>query len=87
MGVDAAGTAPIEAMLRLAFGYLRAATPSPRAREYRARAESYRLAMERWKMSPPSDAQRAALGDLVKELHAEVVASARRGSIRALAKE
>jgi len=88
MGVDAAATRPeqIEATLRLALGFIRAATPSPRAREYKAKAESYRLTIERWKMSPPTEAQRVALGELVKELHEAVLASARRGSLRALAR-
>ena len=85
MGGDGAETTePIAAMLRLALGYLRAAAPSPLTREYRTKAESYRLAIERWKMSPPSGEQMAALGDLVKELHAAVLSSARRGSLRAL---
>ncbi|MGO8995619.1 MAG: hypothetical protein ACLQVI_20100 [Polyangiaceae bacterium] len=87
--VDVDGAArpdQIEATLRMALGFLRAASPSPRAREYKARAESYRLTIERWKMSPPTDGQRVALGELVTELHEAVLASARRGSIRALAK-
>jgi hypothetical protein len=75
----------IEATLRLTLGYLRAAAPSPRTREYRARAESYRLVLEGWRSLPPSDAQRAALAELVGELHAAVTASVRRGSLRAVA--
>jgi hypothetical protein len=39
--------------------------------------------VEGWKTLPPREAQRAALG----ELHASVLASARRGSIRALSIE
>ncbi len=48
-------------------------TDSAHTRELRAKARSYERVVAGWEKSPPSNAQREATFDLVKELHAKVV--------------
>ena len=47
--------------------------PSPRAREFRGRAEVYRVAIAKRASVPPSVAQRVAMRELVSSLHEAVV--------------
>jgi hypothetical protein len=57
--------------------------PSPRARELRARAEVYRLAIAKRVSVRPTLMQRQVLRDLVSELHDAVVTSVDRGRLSA----
>jgi hypothetical protein len=52
----------------------------PHTRELRAKAETYRAAVEQWATTNVSTAQRLALRELVEELHARTEA-ARRGAL------
>ncbi|MGO8997930.1 MAG: hypothetical protein ACLQVI_31810 [Polyangiaceae bacterium] len=53
--------------------------PCPRARELRARAEVYRLAIAKRITVPPTPVQRRVMRDLVSSLHDAVVGSVDRG--------
>jgi hypothetical protein len=57
--------------------------PSPRARELRARAEVYRLALAKRVSVRPTLMQRQVMRDLVSELHDAVVTSVDRGRLLA----
>ncbi len=63
------GDAVLQDALAGIFDALRDLAATPQTRELRARAESYRLTMERWTNAPPSKAQRDALRELVLALH------------------
>ena len=55
--------------------------PSPRARELRARAEVYRLAIATRASVPPTPTQRRVMRDLVSALHESVVSSVDLGAL------
>ncbi len=57
--------------------------PSPRARELRARAETYRLAIAKRVTVRPTLMQRQVMRDLVSALHDAVVTSVDRGRLAA----
>ena len=57
--------------------------PSPSARELRARAEVYRLAIAKRVTVPPTPMQRRVMRELVSALHDAVVSSVERGKLAA----
>jgi hypothetical protein len=63
----------IDGMIALVVESLDHAVPSPRTRELRARAKTFERALERWSASPPTDEQRTALRELVRELHRDAM--------------
>jgi hypothetical protein len=61
------------------FDHLAGLEDSPQVRTFRAQARSYEKATQRWSTVRPSDAQIAAMLELVSELLVEVTTSSPQG--------
>jgi hypothetical protein len=70
-----------EITLEAVFDTLARVEPSPRERQLRTRAESYRLAIANRVSVPPTMAQRQVMRDLVSSLHDSVVSSVECGRL------
>lgn len=55
--------------------------PSPKAREFKARAETYRLAIAKRATLPPTPQQRKTMRELVSSLHDSIVSSVEGGRL------
>ena len=75
-----------EITLEAVLDTLNRVEPSPRARELRARAEVYRLAIAKRVTVRPTLMQRQVMRDLVSALHDAVVTSVDRGRLHARAR-
>ncbi len=77
----------IEEALGAVVAAVRNMTPGAKARELRAKADSFARVLQQWDTTPPSSAQQEALRELVFHLHEKalhektVEADARRRSI------
>jgi hypothetical protein len=69
----------VERSLEDAKQRLQELPPGPKARELRAKLESYERALRAWTASSASDEQRAILVKLALELNVEIIALGRRG--------
>ena len=79
MAVESRDEAPsadtlVENTLAIVVESLDQLVTSPKTRELHGRARSFKRVLDRWSASPPTDEQRAALRDLVVQLHTDTMA-------------
>jgi hypothetical protein len=71
----------VEDALAAVFDELKSLASTPKTRELRARADTYRRTLDQWAHTRPTESQRLALRDLVIKLHAQTVEVRKQGGV------